>query len=171
MTELAQRLYEMRKAHNLSQEELADKLNVSRQAVSKWECGDSSPDTDNLIALSELYGVSLDELVRGANSKAAEEKRRPTEDEFFVGRGNADDTDDDYDFEKQREAEEHRDEKRGKARVERAKRDHIAVRLLYGSLYPLAATIGFLLWGFLGNGWYISWTLFLTIPLYYAGQE
>ena len=60
MTELAQRLYEMRKAHNLSQEELADKLNVSRQAVSKWECGDSSPDTDNLIALSKLYDVSLD---------------------------------------------------------------------------------------------------------------
>lgn len=47
----------------LSQEALAEKLGVSRQAVSKWERSESSPDTDNLIALAKLYGVSLDELL------------------------------------------------------------------------------------------------------------
>lgn len=61
----AQRLYEYRKNANLSQEELAEKIGVSRQAVSKWERGEASPDTDNLIALSEVYGVTLDELVKG----------------------------------------------------------------------------------------------------------
>ena len=48
----ANRLYELRKQHGLSQDELAEKLNVSRQAVSKWERSESSPDTDNLIALA-----------------------------------------------------------------------------------------------------------------------
>ncbi len=59
----ANRLYELRKQHGYSQDELADKLNVSRQAISKWERSESSPDTDNLIALARLYGVSLDELL------------------------------------------------------------------------------------------------------------
>lgn len=45
------------------QEELAEQLGVSRQAVSKWERSESSPDTDNLIALARLYGVSIDELL------------------------------------------------------------------------------------------------------------
>ncbi|MCL2200389.1 MAG: helix-turn-helix transcriptional regulator [Oscillospiraceae bacterium] len=61
--EIAGRLFEMRKKHNLSQEELAAKIGVSRQAVSKWERAESSPDTDNLIQLARLYEVSLDELL------------------------------------------------------------------------------------------------------------
>ena len=68
--ETAERLVQLRKAHGLSQEELAEKLNVSRQAVSKWERAESSPDTDNLIALAALYGVTLDEVVHGAGSAA-----------------------------------------------------------------------------------------------------
>lgn len=62
---MAQRLVDRRKAAGLSQEALAAQLGVSRQAVSKWECSESSPDTDNLIALAALYGVSLDELLYG----------------------------------------------------------------------------------------------------------
>ena len=58
----ANKLVELRKANNLSQEELAQHLNISRQAVSKWERAESSPDTDNLIALAKLYRISLDEL-------------------------------------------------------------------------------------------------------------
>lgn len=61
--EIAQRLSARRKQSGLSQEALAEKLGVSRQAVSKWERSESSPDTDNLIALAQLYGVSLDELL------------------------------------------------------------------------------------------------------------
>ncbi|MBR6777623.1 MAG: helix-turn-helix transcriptional regulator, partial [Clostridia bacterium] len=60
---LGSKLYELRKKSGLSQEAFAEKLGVSRQAVSKWECGASLPDTDNLITISKLYGVSLDELI------------------------------------------------------------------------------------------------------------
>lgn len=67
--EIANRLIELRKQKGFSQEELANKLGVSRQAVSKWECGEASPDTDNLIALSKLYEISLDEIV-GNNVKS-----------------------------------------------------------------------------------------------------
>lgn len=62
---MAQRLVDRRKAAGLSQEALAAQLGVSRQAVSKWERSESSPDTDNLIALAAPYGVSLDELLYG----------------------------------------------------------------------------------------------------------
>ena len=65
----ANRLCELRKAHNLSQEELADKLGVSRQAVSKWERSESSPDTDNLIQLASIYNMSLDELINGEEAR------------------------------------------------------------------------------------------------------
>ena len=61
--EIADRLIQLRKKHGLSQEELADKLGLSRQAVSKWERAEASPDTDNLICLAKIYGVSLDELL------------------------------------------------------------------------------------------------------------
>ena len=63
--ETANRLYELRKKNGLSQEELADKLGISRQAVSKWERAEASPDTDNLILLAKLYGITLDELLNG----------------------------------------------------------------------------------------------------------
>lgn len=61
--EIAERLAARRKEAGLSQEGLAERLGVSRQAVSKWERSESSPDTDNLIALAKLYGVSLDDLL------------------------------------------------------------------------------------------------------------
>lgn len=66
--EIANRLYEYRKANGYSQEELAEKIGVSRQAISKWERSESSPDTDNLIALAKLYNVSLDEMINGATA-------------------------------------------------------------------------------------------------------
>ncbi len=61
--DIASKLMAMRKDHGLSQEELADKLGVSRQSVGKWERAESSPDTDNLILLAQLYGVSIDKLL------------------------------------------------------------------------------------------------------------
>ena len=70
---MAQRLVDRRKAAGLSQEALAARLGVSRQAVSKWECSESSPDTDNLIALAALYGVSLDELLYGEAAHDADD--------------------------------------------------------------------------------------------------
>ena len=61
--EIAQRLAELRRERGFSQEGLAEQLGLSRQAVSKWERSESSPDTDNLIALAKLYGVSLLSLI------------------------------------------------------------------------------------------------------------
>ncbi|MCI7084504.1 helix-turn-helix domain-containing protein [bacterium] len=68
--EIANRLLQYRKKNNLSQEELAAKIGVSRQAVSKWERAEASPDTDNLILLAQLYGVTLDELLTGKKENA-----------------------------------------------------------------------------------------------------
>lgn len=62
--EVAQRLAKLRRSKGYSQEELAESLGLSRQAVSKWERAESSPDTGNLIALAKLYGVTIDELLR-----------------------------------------------------------------------------------------------------------
>ena len=60
---LCEKLYELRRAAGLSQEELAERLNVSRQAVSKWENGAAQPELSKLVELSRLYGVSVDELL------------------------------------------------------------------------------------------------------------
>ncbi len=61
--EVANRLINLRKSSHLSQEALAEKLGISRQAVSKWERAEASPDMDNLIQLARLYHISLDELL------------------------------------------------------------------------------------------------------------
>lgn len=61
--EIANRLVQLRKEKGYSQEALAEQLGISRQAVSKWERAESSPDTSNLITLAKLYGVSLDKLL------------------------------------------------------------------------------------------------------------
>ena len=61
--EFNNKLYELRKQKGFSQEELASRLNVSRQTVSKWEVGESTPDMEKLVAISALFEISLDELV------------------------------------------------------------------------------------------------------------
>ena len=60
---LADKIMEERKRNGWSQEELAEKLGVSRQAVSKWENGTSDPSTSNLIALAKLFDLSAEELL------------------------------------------------------------------------------------------------------------
>lgn len=67
---IGQRIGELRKQHGYSQEYIAEKMNVSRQAVSKWEQDLSAPDTYNLIALAELLGVSVEYLATGKRPEA-----------------------------------------------------------------------------------------------------
>ena len=64
---LGEKLTQARKAAGLTQADVAAKLNVSRQAVSRWESGQSKPSTERLLALGELYGVSIDQLLNTEN--------------------------------------------------------------------------------------------------------
>ena len=71
--ELSQKIYELRTGSGLSQLDLAEKLGVSRQSVSKWETGQAVPDLDKLIRLADLFGISVDELVREGERPAPPE--------------------------------------------------------------------------------------------------
>ena len=80
--QFADRLVALRREQGWSQEELALRLGVSRQAVSKWERAESSPDTDNLIALARLYGISLDELLLHAPEEGEQAQAREDREVF-----------------------------------------------------------------------------------------
>lgn len=62
---LGQRIKEEREKRNLTQDQLAQTLNVSRQAISKWELGTAYPDIERLITLSDFFDISLDNLIKG----------------------------------------------------------------------------------------------------------
>ena len=71
--EFSEKLMDLRRREGLSQEQLADRLGVTRQSVSKWESGSAMPELGKLIAIADLFGVTLDELVRG---RAAEPEQK-----------------------------------------------------------------------------------------------
>ncbi len=79
-------LKKLRKEKDISQEQLAEKLNISRQAISKWESGKAYPDIDNLILLRDIFNVSLDELM--VNEKT--DKGKSTNQEEHVSSDNKD---------------------------------------------------------------------------------
>lgn len=70
---LGERIYQERTARRLSQTDLAEALEVSRQSVSKWETNASVPDLDKLVRMCELFEVSMDSLVRGVEPQKPEE--------------------------------------------------------------------------------------------------
>ena len=140
--ELGNHLAELRKKHGYSQEDLADKLDISRQAISKWENGESDPSTENLIALSKLYGVSLDELV--GNVKPVENDDEPIVPEVI-------------------DPEHEDDGDKGGLRMSR-------IQKFISGFGALIALIAYLILGFVwkGNsgalGWKVGWISFL-IPI------
>lgn len=69
---LNEKIYYYRKRAKLSQEELAARVGVSRQAVSKWELGEATPELDKLLALARVFGVTTDELLKGSEPDAGE---------------------------------------------------------------------------------------------------
>ena len=81
--EFHNKLYELRKQKGFSQEELAHRLNVSRQTVSKWEVGESTPDMEKLVAISDLFEVSLDELIKGEKAEPKETSEQVVKSEFY----------------------------------------------------------------------------------------
>ena len=137
--EIANRLYNLRKKHGYSQEELAEKIGVSRQAVSKWERSESSPDTDNLIALSKIYGVSIDTML---NEEA---------DDY-----NPDGKDDESSFEP-RESDDS---------VEYDGYEDERASYWAGLPVGIIATIVFFILGFAFNLWHPAWIVFLVVPVF-----
>ena len=194
--EIANRLQKLRKEKGYSQEQLAAELGISRQAVSKWERAESSPDTDNLICLAKLYGVSLDELL------STDETIEETVDNKQVENVESEilDEDEDHDIDDETPKVSKRTE-----RVLRAFQsmipiltvaaylvlgavfkmwhpgwivfvimpalmsifDCIIVKKLSAFVYPLFATTVFLVLGFYFNWWHPAWIVFITIPLFY----
>ena len=65
---LSKKIYELRKASGMSQEQLAEKINVSRQSISKWESGESYPEIERLIELSNVFDVSTDYLLKSSEA-------------------------------------------------------------------------------------------------------
>lgn len=134
----ADRLQALRKNNGLSQDALAEKLGVSRQSISKWERGEASPDTDNLIALASLYGITLDELINGEklpkNTLQIEESVKETEEEI--------------------------EDKKTGIYAEKGNK-------LLKFPFPFLVIIAYLVLGFLCNLWHPGWLIFLTIPAYY----
>ena len=160
----AERLTELRKKAGYSQEELADKIGVSRQAISKWECADSSPDTDNLIALAGLYGVSIDELINGKTARTDvpikdEENFEYSDDgvtvslgknEIFVSDGEG--------------GERKYDTKAWENKVNKEKR----VSRIVTSVFSFFVVAAYLILGFClkdGRGWSEFWVMFILIPV------
>ena len=69
--EIAERLQKLRRKAGYSQEQTAELLGISRQAVSKWESGQGKPDLDNLVRLTEIYNTSADYILLGTEKKTS----------------------------------------------------------------------------------------------------
>lgn len=72
---LGEKIYRLRTERNLSQGDLSEKLDVSRQSISKWENGAATPDLDKIIKLSEVFGITIDELVKSDNIPFSQEEK------------------------------------------------------------------------------------------------
>jgi len=74
---IGEKIYKLRTEKNLSQGDLAEILEVSRQSISKWENGGATPDLDKIIKLSEVFGITIDELVKNEEVSAPAEEKAP----------------------------------------------------------------------------------------------
>lgn len=181
--ETANRLIRYRKQKGFSQEELAERIGVSRQAVSKWERAEASPDTDNLIALADVYGVTLDELLKREPATESEPEAEPPRDKVDIGLHGVHVEDRNGDKVHIDWRGVHVDSPRENAHVHIGAEDVFHFREKYPkpektSLhkffnhfpYPVLCVIAYLAFGAAGvcGGWGYGWLIFLTIPLYYS---
>jgi len=164
----ANRLQNLRKENNLSQEALAEKLGISRQAVSKWERAEASPDTDNLIALAHLYKISLDELlnVEGAGTEEKTAPKGPDEKDYVrISPKGIHVKDENSEVHVGWDGV-HVDDKR-----KNEKRRHSRKGALLSFPFVLLVVIAYLLLGALYDAWHPAWLLFFLIPLWYSAIE
>ena len=142
--EIANRLQKLRKEKGYSQEQLAAELGISRQAVSKWERAESSPDTDNLICLARLYDVSLDELLSTdepiseiiENNSIDNDGTVPSVEEILL-----------------------------EEEIDEQKKDNSRFYKAFSGIIPLVTTITYILLGALLDLWHPAWIVFLMIPV------
>ena len=159
--EIANRLVNLRKSNNLSQEALAEKLGISRQAVSKWERAEASPDTDNLILLARLYHISLDELLKTEDEIPVPETEEPVPefgDAFLEVDPAGQETEWDSD---NVQIDENGDYVNGE-------KNEGVWSLLYSFPMPILIIIVYLIIGFKFGAWHPGWLLFLLIPIWYT---
>ena len=144
--EVANRLQQLRKAKGLSQEELANILGLSRQAISKWERAETSPDTDNLICLARLYNISIDKLLD--TSESTEEIKERIAQERISEVTNKDEEENDYDDSQEKEKIEEVEAEVVEEKVElthkeeelKKKRDDLAANLWF-SFFALGVAV------------------------------
>lgn len=188
--QMADKLVALRKAAGLSQDEVANRIGVSRQAVSKWERAEAAPDTDNLIALANLYNVSVDELlcidqknqtntdtqdnpyvevklpfikvkVRDNNKHGSPDVETEFNDTNNWFSSKADDF---YDNDNDNDNDNDRNTTSGNFTYVW---DPTKDKLWLQFPYPILATVAYLVMGFVWNLWHPGWIVFLTIPVYY----
>ena len=162
---LGNKLYELRKEARLSQEEFADKIGVSRQAVSKWERGETLPDMDNLITIAKLFKTSLDWLIDNETTTNLNENSKD-----LVNEENANQSEDDNfsDFDVDCITNPNLAIEKQINQTEKTPKNRIIIGI-ENIPYAILVTIAYLIWGFFADGsrgWSIGWTLFLTIPVF-----
>lgn len=168
---LSQRLADLRKKNHLSQEALAEKLALSRQAISKWERGESLPDTENLIALAGIYGISLDELL----GKTPEEETQPevpgTEPPAETDSGIITVTDTEEAGEEETFVEDSGKKKQKKPKKPKKIKEPMLRPGIHSVLLKIPVfiivPIIYVLLGFAFKVWHPGWLILLLIPIYY----
>lgn len=139
----ANRLQQLRKENGYSQEVLAEKLGISRQSVSKWERAESSPEIDNLMALSKIYGLTIDELLDVSGDKVIVKNTGKKEHDF-----------------------------KGKMKSLLSKANDFgiypeAAKKLLIFPFPIIVAFLYVALSMAFKIWHPLWIIFMTIPIYY----
>ncbi len=139
----ANRLQHLRKENGYSQEVLAEKLGISRQSVSKWERAESSPEIDNLMALSKIYGLTIDELLDVSGDKVIVKNTGKKEHDF-----------------------------KGKMKSLLSKANDFgiypnAAKKLLIFPFPIIVVFLYVALSMAFKIWHPLWIIFMTIPIYY----
>lgn len=139
----ANRLQQLRKANGYSQDVLAEKLGISRQAVSKWERAESSPSVDNLLDLARLYGITVDEMLNTDGDRVVIKTQNNTKKDI-----------------------------KGKLKSLISKANDFGIypelaRSLAKFPFFLVVTILYVVLCFVTKLWHPLWIMFLALPIYY----
>ena len=139
----ANRLQQLRKANGYSQDVLAEKLGISRQAVSKWERAESSPSVDNLLDLARLYGITVDEMLNTDGDRVVIKTQNNTKKDI-----------------------------KGKLKSLISKANDFGIypelaRSLAKFPFFLVVTVLYIVLCFVTKLWHPLWIMFLALPIYY----